>query len=70
MPTYRITIERGLRFQLDLEADSRFDALHKATTTALHYDAQDQKQTRFIAIEEIQLQQCIESETAKKKSDK
>lgn len=53
MPTYRLTIERTVRFQLDLEADSRFDALQKITVAALNYDGQDSKETCVIAIQEL-----------------
>jgi hypothetical protein len=53
MPTYRITIDRAVRFQLDLEAESRFDALKKVTDTALHYDDRDHKETRVISIQEL-----------------
>jgi hypothetical protein len=53
MPTYRITIDRVVRFQLDLEADSRLDALQKITVTALHYDDRDHKETRVISIKEL-----------------
>lgn len=53
MPTYRLTIERTVRFQLDIEADSRLDALAKVTTTALHYDEQDLKETRVINVQEL-----------------
>lgn len=53
MPTYRITIDRAVRFQLDLEADSRLDALQKITDTALDYDDRDQKETRVISIQEL-----------------
>ena len=53
MPTYRVTIVRDVRFQLDLEADSRLDALRKITETALDYDAQDLKETRVISIQEL-----------------
>lgn len=52
MPTYRLTIDRTVRFQLDLEADSRLDALKKATEMALHYDDKDQKETRVISVQE------------------
>ena len=54
MPTYRMTIERGARFQLDVEAADRKDALQKITVTALHYDGQDSKETRVIAIKELE----------------
>lgn len=53
MPTYRMTIERTVRFQLDLEADSRLDALAKVTTKALDYDDRDLKETRVITIQEL-----------------
>jgi hypothetical protein len=53
MPTYRLTIERTVRFQLDVEATDRFDALQKITVTALHYDDRDLKETRVIAIQEL-----------------
>lgn len=53
MPTYRITIDRAVRFQLDLEADSRLDALKKVTVTALDYDDRDHKETRVISIQEL-----------------
>ena len=52
MPTYRITIDRAVRFQLDLEADSRMDALQKVTVKALDYDDQDLKETRVISVQE------------------
>ena len=52
MPTYRLTIERTVRFQLDLEADSRLDALKKVTEMALDYDDRDLKETRVINIHE------------------
>ena len=52
MPTYRMTIERTVRFQLDLEADSRIDALRKVTDMALDYDDRDLKETRVINIHE------------------
>jgi hypothetical protein len=52
MPTYRMTIERTVRFQLDLEADSRLDALSKVTTMAMDYDDRDLKETRVINIHE------------------
>jgi hypothetical protein len=54
MPTYRITIERTVRFQLDVEADTRLDALRMVNDTALVYDGQDLKETRVIAIKELQ----------------
>lgn len=54
MPTYRITIERTVRFQLDLEADSRLDALRMVNDKALLYDDRDLKETRVINIKELQ----------------
>jgi head-tail adaptor len=53
MPTYRMTIERTVRFQLDIEADSRLDALWKVTGTAMIYDEQDLKETRVINVQEL-----------------
>ena len=53
MPTYRLTIERTVRFQLDLEATDRMDALKKVTDTALDYDDRDLKETRVINIQEL-----------------
>jgi len=53
MPTYRMTIDRAVRFQLDLEADSRLDALSKVTDMALVYDEQDLKETRVISVQEL-----------------
>lgn len=53
MPTYRMTIERTVRFQLDLEAADRMDALRKVTTMALNYDDRDLKETRVIAVHEL-----------------
>lgn len=54
MPTYRMTIERTVRFQLDLEAADRMDALKKITTKALDYDDRDLKETRVIAIKKLE----------------
>jgi hypothetical protein len=53
MPTFRLTIERTVRFQLDLEAANRKDALQKITVMALDYDDRDLKETRVIAIKEL-----------------
>lgn len=53
MPTYRLTIERTVRFQLDVEAADRKSALQMITTKALHYDDRDLKETRVIAIKEL-----------------
>ena len=52
MPSYRMTIERTVRFQLDLEADDRLDALRKVTEMALDYDDRDLKETRVISVQE------------------
>ena len=54
MPNYRLTIDRAVRFQLDLEADTRLDALRMVNTKALMYDDRDLKETRVIAIKEVQ----------------
>jgi head-tail adaptor len=56
MPTYRVTIDRAVRFQLDIEAESRLDALQKVTDTAVVYDDQDLKETRVISVEELAVQ--------------
>ena len=53
MPTYRVTIDRAVRFQLDFEADGRLDALKKVTDMALVYDEQDLKETRVISVQEL-----------------
>jgi hypothetical protein len=53
VPTYRITIDRAVRFQLDLEADSRLDALQKVTDMAMVYDDLDLKETRVISVQEL-----------------
>jgi len=58
MPTYRMTIDRTVRFQLDLEAESSLDALRMVTDMALVYDGQDLKETRVIAIEELEKKRC------------
>ena len=54
MPTYRLTIDRTVRFQLDLEADDRLDAMRKVNDKALMYDDRDLKETRVIAIKELE----------------
>ena len=56
MPTYRMTIERTVRFQLDLEAPTRLDALRMVNDKALMYDDRDLKETRVIAIKELEPQ--------------
>jgi hypothetical protein len=53
MPTYRMTIDRTVRFQLDVEATDRLDAMRKVNDKALMYDDRDLKETRVIAIEEL-----------------
>ena len=53
MPTYRMTIERTVRFQLDLEAPTRLDALRMVNDKALMYDDQDLKETRVINVQEL-----------------
>lgn len=54
MPTYRMTIERTVRFQLDVEATDRLEALRMVNDKALMYDDRDLKETRVIAIKELQ----------------
>ena len=56
MPTYRMTIERTVRFQLDVEATDRLDALRMVNDKALMYDDRDLKETRVIAIKELEPQ--------------
>jgi head-tail adaptor len=51
--TYRVTIVRTVRFQLDLEAESRLDALKKVTDMAMVYDEHDLKETRVITVQEL-----------------
>ena len=54
MPTFRLTIERTVRFQLDIEATDRMHALKILHAAALDYDDRDLKETRVIAIQELQ----------------
>jgi hypothetical protein len=54
MPTYRMTIDRTVRFQLDVEAPTRLDALRMVNDKALMYDDRDLKETRVIAIKELE----------------
>jgi hypothetical protein len=54
MPTYRMTIDRTVRFQLDVEAADRLDAMRKVNGKALMYDDRDLKETRVIAIKELE----------------
>jgi hypothetical protein len=49
-----MTIERTVRFQLDLEAPTRLDALRMVNDKALMYDDRDLKETRVIAIKELE----------------
>jgi hypothetical protein len=53
MPTYRVTIDRTVRFQLDIEAPTRLDALRMVNDKALMYDDQDLKETRVINVQEL-----------------
>ena len=59
MPTYRLTIDRAVRFQLDIEADTRLDALRMVNDKALMYDDRDLKETRVIAIKELETQSLL-----------
>jgi hypothetical protein len=61
MPTYRMTIDRTVRFQLDLEADSRLDALQKVMSLGLHYDGLDLKETHVVAIKELEKIHVLDS---------
>jgi hypothetical protein len=54
MPTYRMTIDRTVRFQLDVEAPDRLEALRMVNDKALMYDDRDLKETRVIAIKELE----------------
>lgn len=54
MPIYRMTIERTVRFQLDIEAATRLHALRMVNDKALMYDDRDLKETRVIAIKELE----------------
>jgi hypothetical protein len=59
VPTYRMTIERTVRFQLDLEAPTRLDALRMVNDKALMYDDRDLKETRVIAIKELEKEHVL-----------
>jgi hypothetical protein len=61
VPTYRLTLERAVRFQLDIEADTRLDALRMVNDKALMYDALDHKETRVIAIKELKEDAVLDS---------
>lgn len=54
MPNYRVTIDRAVRFQLDIEAESRLGALRKVTDTAMVYDDRDLKETRVISVQDLE----------------
>lgn len=54
MPTFRLTIERTVRFQLDIEAADRMHALKILHAAALDYDDRDLKETHVIAIKELE----------------
>ncbi len=59
MPTYRMTIDRTVRFQLDVEAPDRLEALRMVNDKALMYDDRDLKETRVIAIKELETQPVL-----------
>ena len=61
MPTYRLTIDRVVRFELDIEADSRLDALQKIMGMALHYDGLDLKETHVVAVKELEKVHVLDS---------
>jgi hypothetical protein len=54
-----MTIERTVRFQLDIEAPTRLDALRMVNDKALMYDDRDLKETRVIAIKELETQSVL-----------
>ena len=49
---YRIKIIRSCEFEVDMEAESRSDAMAKIMRTALDYDDRDHKETKIVAISE------------------
>lgn len=49
---YRIKLIRSCHFEIDIDADSRSDALAKVMKTALDCDAIDQKETKIVGISE------------------
>lgn len=61
MPTYRLTIDRAVRFEIDMEADSRLDALQKVMSLSLHYDGLDLKETHVAAIKELKKIHVLDS---------
>jgi len=60
MPIYRMTIDRTVRFQLDVEATDRLEALRMVNDKALMYDDRDLKETRVIAIKELEAQPVLD----------
>jgi hypothetical protein len=54
-----MTIDRTVRFQLDLEAPTRLEALRMVNDKALMYDDRDLKETRVIAIKELETQSVL-----------
>jgi hypothetical protein len=54
MPTFRFTIERPMRFQLDLDVATRMDALQIIHDVAMRYDSENESKTTIIAITEIE----------------
>ena len=60
MPIYRMTIDRTVRFQLDVEAPDRLEALRMVNDKALMYDDRDLKETRVIAIKELEAQSLFD----------
>ena len=61
MPTFRLTIDRTVRFELDIRADSRLDALQKVMGMALHYDGLDLKETHVVAIKKLEEVHVLDS---------
>ena len=59
MTIYRLTIERTVRFQLDVEAADRLQAMRMVNDKALLYDDRDLKETRVIAIKELKPQPVL-----------
>jgi hypothetical protein len=54
-----MTIDRTVRFQLDIEAPTRLEALRMVNDKALMYDDRDLKETRVIAIKELETQSVL-----------
>lgn len=61
MPTYRLTIDRVVRFEIDIEADGRLDALQKVMSLGLHYDGLDLKETHVVAIKKLEEVHVLDS---------